>query len=81
MPHYFFNVRHDGREARDPEGMSLPHLDFARHEATEGVRDFAADCMRFGAPLDLDGRIEIVDERGKLLLTVAFRDALVIKGL
>jgi hypothetical protein len=79
MPQFFFNVHHDGRETRDPEGEVMTDLNAARQEATQAARDLAAELIGNGDPLDLSGHIEIADEDGKTLLNVAFRDALVIR--
>lgn len=81
MPKYFFNVLSSGQEALDAEGECLPDLDAAREEAIAGIRDIAADHVRFGEPLDLGDRIEVVDEQGKPLLSVTFRDAVPIRAI
>jgi hypothetical protein len=80
MPKYFFNIHSGTEKAGDPEGQCLSDLDAAREEAIAGARDIAADCVRFGKSLDLDQCIEVVDVDGKTLLTVTFRDALVLKA-
>ena len=76
---YFFNVHHHGRAAIDPDGEILLDLNAAREEAVYAAHDIAAELIANGDLLDLSGRIEITDEDGKILLNVAFRDALPIK--
>lgn len=81
MPRYFFTIRSGTEEASDPEGQCFPDLDAARTEAIGSAREIAADRVRFGKPLYLDARFEITDEEGRALLTVVFREAVVLRGL
>lgn len=68
MPRYFFN-RIDGTRDLDPEGIDLPSLDHARHEAVV----FAADTLK-DDPLTLwtggEVRIEVVDGAQARIFTV-----------
>jgi len=80
MPLYFFNLCSGTQKTLDLEGQELPDLGAAREEAIAGARDIAADCVRFGEPLDFGDRIEITDTDGKPLLTVSLRDAVAVKA-
>lgn len=68
VPRYFFH-RIDGAWDLDPEGIDLPSLDHARHEAVI----FAADTLK-DDPLMLwtggEVRIEVVDSAQARIFTV-----------
>ena len=78
MPLYHFNV-HNGRgEVPDDEGQCLADDEAARTEAVIGVRSLlAADLME--GYLDLEGRLEVTDETGTLLFTIAYADAVEVR--
>jgi hypothetical protein len=64
-PRYFFHVlHHDSDKALDQEGIELEDHRSAQAEAIQSLCDLAADAIRRG------GRIEIVDEGGKVLRVV-----------
>jgi hypothetical protein len=46
MARYFFDVSADGELAPDEEGMILPNVDAARHEASRSSADLARDTVR-----------------------------------
>lgn len=57
----------------DPDGVDLPEINAARDYAIAGARPIlAAEIV--GGRLPLNERIEVTDESGASLLTVAFRD-------
>lgn len=78
MPHYFFNI-FDDEAALDEDGIELPDLAAARHEALEGARDLACEAIHNGH-LNLDHYIEVADESGTRLLTITFREAFTVTG-
>jgi hypothetical protein len=78
VPRYFFHLYND-LVAKDEEGTELPDLAAAREQAAEHAREMVCASVREGH-LNLDHRIEVTDEAGKLLLTVTFRDAFTIEG-
>ena len=77
MARFYFNV-HDGQLVEDPEGLELASLDAARDHALVCARGIMADDIRCGE-LALDEIIDIIDDGGKLVATIAFRDALIIR--
>jgi hypothetical protein len=74
MPRYYLNVINSTDIAIDGEGQELADLAAARSQAEAGIRSLIADEARRGK-IDLRGRIEIIDETGALLATVAFPQA------
>lgn len=77
MPRYFFHV-YDDVIAQDEEGAELPNLAAARLNALAGARDLISEQVRRGYFV-LSHWIDVVDEQGEKVLTVAFRDAVDIK--
>ena len=77
MPRYFFHV-YDDVIAKDEEGAELPNLAAARLNALVGARDLIAEQVRHGY-IVLSHWIDVVDEQGEAVLTIAFRDAIDIK--
>jgi hypothetical protein len=73
MPRYYFNLR-SYAEADDAEGVDLVDDAAARELATESARERVYADIANGW-LNLDHRIEVVDESGDPVLTVVFRDA------
>jgi hypothetical protein len=77
VPRYFFHV-YDDVIAKDEEGAELPNLAAARLNALVGARDLIAEQVRHGY-IVLSHWIDVVDEQGEAVLTIAFRDAIDIK--
>lgn len=76
MARFFFHVHGgDGPPIEDPEGGELPDLDAARAEALAAARGIVAEDLLAGRPVR-ERRFEIEDAAGRVLATVAFRDAL-----
>src|SRR5580693_1320717 len=76
MPRYFFHVRDaDGEVSRDQEGQDLPDLEAARIEAISANREMLGERLLHGGSLN-HRQIEIADETGKALLTIAASDVL-----
>ena len=80
MPHYHFNLHNSIGFVADEEGQELADLDAARAEALRNARGLMAEEVR-GGRLDLEGKLEIVDGRGTVLLTLAFAEAIELEGL
>ena len=78
MPRFYLHMRND-RTVEDREGLILEDADAARLEAIRSARDILAAEIRTGR-LDLAGEIEVADENGQPILTVPFRQAIVIEG-
>ena len=78
MPRYFFHLRND-LDVPDAEGKDLPDLDAARAQAVAFAVDMAAASLLEHRKLNLHHRIDLEDEAGTILLTVAFGDAVAIE--
>jgi Domain of unknown function (DUF6894) len=76
MPRYFFRIVSDNDTAPDPDGVEMVDLKAARAEAIAGIREIAADRIRFGNQVKLDDRLEITDADGQLVLSLPFRDCI-----
>ena len=77
MPHYHFNIDNSIGFLADEEGRELSGLDEARAEALKGARSIIAEEVLQGR-VDLRGRLEVVDRSGKVLMTIAFSEAVEI---
>ena len=78
MPLYFLNVFNRTGCSADAEGMELPDLEAARAQAVDGIRSILQDEVAHGG-IDFEGRVEVLDEGGNLLLTVTYRDAVSVR--
>ena len=76
MPHFYLNLRNDV-ELKDPEGLEAESVEAARNAAIRGARDIMAEDMRCGE-MRLCEKIDVVDESGRVVTTVAFRHAVTI---
>jgi hypothetical protein len=72
---YFFNIRDSLGLIRDEEGSELCGIMAARREAADSARDFAMDDLRCGNAVQARN-IEITDEQGAILESLAVRDIL-----
>lgn len=77
MPRYHFNIHNSVGFVPDEEGRELPDLDTAREEALKGARSLLAEEILQGT-VDLKGRLEILDEAGRLLFTIPFAEAVAV---
>lgn len=77
MPRYYFHLREAGDVVPDEEGMELPDLDAARRFAVRGTRDLMAGAVLRGE-LPLSHAVEIADQRGTVLKTVSFAEAVTV---
>ena len=75
MKRYFFHVLENGQLIIDEEGLELPGLDAARHEATESVRYILSEAIRSGKR-DVPDAFVIADETGQALDTIPLATAL-----
>lgn len=77
MPRYHLNLYNDVISL-DEEGVVLPDLEAARDVAILSIRDVMKDELVRGHIM-LGHRVEIVNERGRILATVFFRDAVTVE--
>lgn len=80
MSRYYFHVHNGAGLVLDHEGVELRSLEQARLAAVKGARSLISADVEAGL-LDLNGRIEVVDASGTVVMVVAFRDAVVIRDL
>jgi hypothetical protein len=69
---------YDDIVAIDPEGIELPNAEAARLNAIHGARDLIADQVKHGY-IVLSHWIDVVDDKGGVVLTLPFRDAVSIR--
>ena len=74
MPRYHFNIRNGYGFTLDEEGLELSSETDARLQAIRGARSLISAEVLEGT-LDLDGQIEVTDERNDSVMTVRFREA------
>ncbi|WP_105401832.1 hypothetical protein [Neorhizobium sp. T7_12] len=76
MPKFFLHLNYlSALVIDDPDGSDLPDLQAATTEATRGIRDLAADCLRGGGQFGLRS-IRVCDAAGDLLSEVTVHQAL-----
>ncbi len=75
----FFHLLECGSVTSDEEGVELANLDAARSEALRAAREVMSAEVREGR-LCLSCQIDITEGDGTPLMTLPFRDALVISG-
>lgn len=78
MPRFYFHL-FDDMVSIDEEGKELPSIQYARQEAIRNVQAMACAEVIEGH-LNLDHRIEIADETGKIVDTVRFRNVVHIES-
>jgi hypothetical protein len=78
MPRYYIHI-YDDATMMDGDGFELRDLAAAKHEAIRGARSIMAEHLVAGRPLKLSHRIEIADERGKVLAVIRFRNIVTIQ--
>lgn len=79
MAHYYLHLSNASIEAEDVEGIEAADVANARIVAVDGIRQFLGHELAKGM-LDLRGRIDIADDRGVVVATVPFADAVTIVG-
>lgn len=78
MQRFFFHIHNGVGFVSDTEGETFADLDGARAHAVASIRSILAEEIVASGSMDLGGRIDIVDEAGKLV-TVAFADAITLR--
>jgi hypothetical protein len=79
MAQFYLHIRNSYGEADDDEGVEAASLAEAREKAITGIRALLSAEVKNGE-MNLNGRIDIADDSGALLLTVPFADAVTIEG-
>ncbi|HWI85355.1 MAG TPA: hypothetical protein VNT42_03395 [Sphingomonas sp.] len=78
MARFYLNIHNGSGFVEDLEGLELSDLEAARCQAIDGVRSLVSEEARQGR-IDLTGSIEIVDDDGRVLLNIAFADAVEVR--
>lgn len=78
MPRYFMHLVDSSDMLLDPDGTEMPAEAVAR-AALMAARDCMAGDVRNGE-LDLRYRIEVQDERGEVVHTLPFADAVTVRS-
>jgi hypothetical protein len=77
MPRFFFNLR-DDVSIEDCEGKELADVEMARQLAVQHARGMMSEDIKDGR-LMLKDEIEVVDEAGRQVISLSFRDAIDIQ--
>lgn len=78
MARFYFHLADDDGCILDDAGIDLSGAEAAKQEAVKGARSIMAHDALSGE-LDLTGRIEVIDERGKHVLTLPFAQAIAVR--
>ena len=78
VPKFFFHIRGPDAFIEDDVGVELRDIDHVKAEAQQGARDIVAADLRAGRMIDHQS-FEICDERGEIVLVLAFRDMVLLK--
>jgi hypothetical protein len=78
MPHYHLHL-YNSAESHGAEGRDFPDLTAANEEAIRNSRDLIAKHVKAGEAVDLDHRIDVAKDSGKLLASIGFRELITIK--
>jgi hypothetical protein len=78
MPHYYFHLYNCDGETPDEEGQNLSGPAAARDTALTSIRSILASEVDAGE-FDLDGRIEVADGDGAVLLIISFEEAVAVR--
>jgi hypothetical protein len=76
MQRVFLHIVEGSETLLDPEGSEVTDIELARQEAIEGARLLMMDALRSGERLRKDRVFKVTDERGLVLLTIPFVEAL-----
>ena len=77
MARYFFDLHNGSGLTRDEEGRELEDNNEARREALVGMRSVLGAEVANGS-IDLDGRMEVLNENREILFTIPFSDAVAV---
>lgn len=77
MPRFFFHL-YDDAVWSDEEERELPSAEVARSEAIKSAQEMACAEVLAGR-LNLGHRIEVADERGRVIHLVRFRDVVEVE--
>ncbi|MDM9627745.1 hypothetical protein QTL95_17765 [Rhizobium sp. S152] len=70
---FYFDIKSEDGTDRDLDGIELPSLEAARHEARKAAREMIAEMVLENQRID-GMRFEILNECGQVLATIEFRE-------
>jgi hypothetical protein len=76
MARIYLHIDEAGEILHDPDGSEVSDLEVARIEAIESARAIMSQAILSGKPLGRAKSFKLTDERGIVLLTVPFQEAL-----
>jgi len=79
MPRFYFHLRND-LSVNDEEGQVLPDQEAAMMLARKYAREMAAASILDHGRINLQHRIEVVDEVRETAFIVEYKDVVEIKG-
>jgi hypothetical protein len=79
VPVYYMHL-HNDVDVRDDDGNEFPDLDAAVNYAEHQTRFTLAETIKDEGRVNLDHRLDVEDESGRVLATVRFRDVITIEG-
>ncbi len=79
MPRYFLHIHNAHGKVEDEEGVDVSSLSAASEIAVTGIRDLLAAETKNGA-INLNGRVDIANEAGKILVSIPFEKAVKVHG-
>jgi hypothetical protein len=77
MTRYYFHIHDRAGQLRDEEGCELRDLEAVRERAIHDARSLMAADVEAGR-LDLTDYVEVADDRGAVVLTLPFAEAVLI---
>jgi hypothetical protein len=80
MTQFYLHIHNSHGGAEDDEGLDADSLSEARKKTVHGIRSLLSAEAANGE-IDFNGRIDISDGSGEVLLSVPFVDAITIRGL
>ena len=75
MRRFYFHLQADDQIVPDDEGVELPDLSAAEHEAILAARELLAEAIRCGRP-EIPEAFVITNEEGRALAVVPFTTVL-----
>ena len=79
MAHYYFHLRDDGERLLDPQGLWIEDAAQIAQVALREVRSLISQEALQGE-INLDQRLEVEDDRGKLVHVLRFADAVRVRA-
>lgn len=78
MARYYFHLRDGSERLLDPQGVTITDTNRITEIALREARTLISQEALQGV-IDLDQRLEVEDERGNLVHTIGFADAVTVR--